>query len=310
MKGAFICLPRAALSDKRLGFEDLRVLLALWSWRGKSYTVHPTLAMIAERARVSAKHISGVTTKLARLGYIVKTGNGGRGQHVRYTLLEPETSPDSGVVYSETSPDSGEVCEVEARPSADGKTSPDSGEELQNVPRFRGGLEQNVPRSGGETSPASGDPIKETSLRQESAKADVPPLPPTKPKRAKREPMQPLHCSAELGQRWIQNRRETGARVLWNENTQARHDSEAAKAGITPEAAYIYAMQRGWQAFHARLYLQDEKPQQNGYKSAAQYKEEKARRDHIEMYGAEYAQQMDAYRQAFAAQSNQQLQLE
>lgn len=164
-------------------------------------------------------------------------------------------------------------------PTGNAAAERDRERDFLGVARQRHQYHTETPQSHSDTPPVShrdpiGDaPIVEVLNNQVNNQGtSTPHFHPTKPKRAKREPMQPLHCSAELGQRWLQNRRETGARVLWNENTQERHDSEAKKAGISPEAAYIYAMQRGWQAFHAKLYLQDEKPQQNGggYISAAQ----------------------------------------
>ena len=84
---------------------------------------------------------------------------------------------------------------------------------------------------------------------------------------------------------------------------------EAEKDGLEPQEMVELCIKKGWARYETGWKANEER-KQNGYKSAAQYKEEKARRDHIEMYGAEYAQQMDAYRQAFTEQTNQQLQLE
>ena len=81
-------LPNEVWSDERLTLWQLKVLGALYSFKGKGGVVWPKKVTLAERAGVPVQHISRLTKELAALGWITKEGGGGRGAATRYTLHE------------------------------------------------------------------------------------------------------------------------------------------------------------------------------------------------------------------------------
>jgi hypothetical protein len=82
--------PLEALTDKRLTESERKVLLVLFSFRGKvSDTVWPGREKIAERSNIKdLARIGKITTKLAELGWLVKYKKGFSG-HNTYRLTFP-----------------------------------------------------------------------------------------------------------------------------------------------------------------------------------------------------------------------------
>lgn len=106
-------LPRAALADRRLTPRQLRVLIGLYSYAsGTCDTVWPTREALAERCGLRASDISAATTQLQSLGWVQKTGRGGKSKASHYRLTVPEivTVPEFGTVpdfSTQTVPESG-----------------------------------------------------------------------------------------------------------------------------------------------------------------------------------------------------------
>lgn len=87
----FSIVPLEVIQDKRLTLEQVRVLVALFSFRNKTTnTVWPSRAAIAERTCVHPSNISEATTALAKLGWLTKEGLGGFSKSTRYTLTTPD----------------------------------------------------------------------------------------------------------------------------------------------------------------------------------------------------------------------------
>jgi len=82
--------PLEALTDKRLTESERKVLLVLFSYRGKvSDTVWPGREKIAERSNIKdLARIGKITTKLAELGWLVKYKKGFSGHNI-YRLTFP-----------------------------------------------------------------------------------------------------------------------------------------------------------------------------------------------------------------------------
>ena len=86
----FAAIPIEALRDGRLTLQQFRVLAALHSFKPRgSNEVWPSRGEIAERTGMSERKVSDATSALAGLGWIEKTGTGGRSQAARYRLLNP-----------------------------------------------------------------------------------------------------------------------------------------------------------------------------------------------------------------------------
>jgi hypothetical protein len=111
MDEKFIFAPVDVIKDHRLSLMQLRVLLALFSFRSKNTdVVFPKRLKLAQRCGYSEKIISRTTTQLVNLGWIEKIGNGGRSAPCKYKITFPdldETVTDSvTVTYPVTVTDS------------------------------------------------------------------------------------------------------------------------------------------------------------------------------------------------------------
>lgn len=99
--GTFALIPIEVIKDKRLTLEQTRVLIALFSFRGEeTNVVWPSREAIAERTGMSLARISEATTALAKLGWLKKSGSGGRSMATRYTITVPQqgTVTEQGTV--------------------------------------------------------------------------------------------------------------------------------------------------------------------------------------------------------------------
>lgn len=120
----FGIVPVEVAMDARLTLQQMRVLVALYTFRNRNTEMaHPTREEIRERTGMALSKISTATTDLERLGWLTKAGNGGRSQATRYRVHVPET-----ITESVTVPESETVPESALNPSRIGnETVPDSG---------------------------------------------------------------------------------------------------------------------------------------------------------------------------------------
>ncbi len=86
----FAMVPVEAIQDRRLTLEQMRVLIALLSFRNKAGdTVWPSREAIAERTGMHPANISNATSALVKLGWLEKDGKGGYSKATRYTIKVP-----------------------------------------------------------------------------------------------------------------------------------------------------------------------------------------------------------------------------
>ena len=137
-KPDFIILPFDILQDDRLTLRQIRVLMAILSWRKKNTNVSAiSREMIAERTGYQLSRISAITAELEKLGWIKKEGNGGRSKWIRYQICEVHlnqnqdlngTQIGNGLSSDETVPESETVTELDLNGTQIGiKTVPKSG---------------------------------------------------------------------------------------------------------------------------------------------------------------------------------------
>ena len=127
----FGVVPVEVAMDQRLTLQQMRVLLALYTFRNRNTELtHPTREAISERTGMALTKISKATTDLERLGWLTKVGNGGRSQATRYRVHVPETLTDSDTVSkTKTVPDQVTVSAQETvTDSVTGK------EQTKNIP--------------------------------------------------------------------------------------------------------------------------------------------------------------------------------
>jgi len=101
MQTPFAIVPVEAAMDHRLTAIQLRVLIAILSFRNKNTNIaFPSRAKLAERCGYSEATISRATSALVELGWLRKVGKGGRGKAVEYEVTVPdiETVTDAETV--------------------------------------------------------------------------------------------------------------------------------------------------------------------------------------------------------------------
>ena len=88
---SILVAPLEALTDAMLSDPERRVLLALFSYRGKvTELVFPSLEALSERSNINDKtRISKITTSLAKKGWLTKKKRGFTGCN-QYTMCMPE----------------------------------------------------------------------------------------------------------------------------------------------------------------------------------------------------------------------------
>ena len=103
MSNLFARVPLEAVADGRLSKVQLRVLIALCSFRNsEDEEVWPSRAKLSDRCGYNEQTISKATTGLCRLGWLEKTGKGGYSQSCRYRITPPDlTSTDTPETVSE-----------------------------------------------------------------------------------------------------------------------------------------------------------------------------------------------------------------
>lgn len=82
-------LPAEIMTDDRLTLRQIRVLMAIFSWRKTNTNLaRVSRQMISDRTGYPLSRISTITTELESLGWIKKKGNGGKSQWVEYRVRE------------------------------------------------------------------------------------------------------------------------------------------------------------------------------------------------------------------------------
>jgi hypothetical protein len=94
----FAKVPVAVLSDSRLGKNELKVLISLFLFAGKTGKCFPKRETISQLTSIPVGKISTITTRLSALGWIEKQGNGGRSSPAHYLIRQPETLPKTVTV--------------------------------------------------------------------------------------------------------------------------------------------------------------------------------------------------------------------
>lgn len=143
---AFAKMPVEAFTDHRLTLKQIRVLGAILTFADRDGVAHPKALQIAERCGMLERHVSTITTQLAELGWLEKTGNGGKSTPAQYRV----TPPDLGSIKP---------------PSNQG------GKCNQNPPRFG---EQTPPDLGSNTPPDLGGGKKQTIEQTNNRPEPVP----------------------------------------------------------------------------------------------------------------------------------------
>lgn len=111
----FSLIPNAVWGDRRLTFEQMRVLCGLFSFANSERVCWPSRQAIAERTGVHAANVSAATTALERLGWVTKSGRGGKSKATRYLLHVPATLAEPATVaQSATVADSASVTVAES----------------------------------------------------------------------------------------------------------------------------------------------------------------------------------------------------
>lgn len=83
-------IPFEVVADSRLTLETMRVLLVLFSFLDdETGTAIAGREDISKYCGMHPSNISEATTKLVELGWLVKKGNGGGSQYIRYSINIP-----------------------------------------------------------------------------------------------------------------------------------------------------------------------------------------------------------------------------
>ena len=87
----FSIVPLEVIQDPRLTKRQIKVLIALLSFRGKNTnTVWPSRKTLSERCNLPITRISETTTQLVDLGWLSKDGKGGFSKSTRYHITVPD----------------------------------------------------------------------------------------------------------------------------------------------------------------------------------------------------------------------------
>lgn len=118
----FSIVPIEVWADRRLTLEQVRVLGALLSFRGKNTDlVWPSRQQISERTGgMHQANISTATSALEKLGWLTKEGKGGHSKATRYRITVPETT----VAESATVAEQATVAQSATRTVAESATPP------------------------------------------------------------------------------------------------------------------------------------------------------------------------------------------
>jgi hypothetical protein len=225
MSDIFSILPIEAAADERLSKTQLRVLIALLSFRGKNTNmVWPSRETLSKRCGLPVNKISCATTELCALGWLKKLGNGGRSKASVYEVTVPDLD-------DKTLPNSVTVTESVTVTDSGSKTLPESG--TKTLPDLGRGKEVTI------------ELTKEVTIKD---KAQAP-----------MRMLTDLGVSEQTAKDFLTLR--NAKKAPFTETALNRIKAEAEKAGFTLEAALAECASRGWQSFKAEWV---NKPQQQG----------------------------------------------
>lgn len=136
--GKIIVSALEIVQDKRLTLMQIRVLLALFSFRGKNTNlVWPKRNTLGELLGYSENNITKVTTQLVDLGWLKKVGNGGRGVPVHYEIVPPdfdvETQSELDRLYEDTKSKQDRVIDIETQSELDSVIDIETQSDLDSV---------------------------------------------------------------------------------------------------------------------------------------------------------------------------------
>lgn len=86
----FGMVPPEAAADNRLTKRDYKVLIALYCCAGKDGKCNPKRETLTEMTGVRPGRISETTTRLSKLGWLEKSGDGGGSLPLDYLLTTPK----------------------------------------------------------------------------------------------------------------------------------------------------------------------------------------------------------------------------
>ena len=87
----FSIVPIEIIQDPRLTKRQIKVLIALLSFRGKNTsTVWPSRDKLSQRCNMPVTRISQTTSELVELGWLIKEGKGGFSKSTRYQITVPD----------------------------------------------------------------------------------------------------------------------------------------------------------------------------------------------------------------------------
>lgn len=122
MPHPFAMVPLEACADDRLSRIQLRVLIALCSFRNSEHEeVWPSRATLSTRCGYSEQTISRATTDLCRLGWLQKAGRGGFSKPCSYRITPPDLNT-SATLETVSEPDT--VAEPETVSESDKQRCP------------------------------------------------------------------------------------------------------------------------------------------------------------------------------------------
>ena len=87
----FSIVPVEMIKDDRLNKNDLKVLIAILSFRNKNTNLcMPSREKLSERCHLPVNKISVITGRLVNMGWLEKEGKGGFSKSCRYTFMVPD----------------------------------------------------------------------------------------------------------------------------------------------------------------------------------------------------------------------------
>lgn len=93
----YLIIPFEVLSDERLTLRQIRVLMAIFSWRKKNTGLaRVSRELLSERTGYPLSRISTITSELVDLGWIENVGNGGKSQWSEYRVKDVSNSQENG----------------------------------------------------------------------------------------------------------------------------------------------------------------------------------------------------------------------
>lgn len=225
----FAIVPWEVAADGRLTSRELRVLIALLSFRARNTGLFfATREQIGERCGMRPGRVSTTTSSLADKGYIVKLGKGGRGMATRYEFTLPADVGET-------------VPKVETVPKAE--TVPDW---AQNGTHF--GYLNGTPRG------VHAETLTETHIAETQNTARAGRAAASRAHTSAREAAAPSVCPDDVESQtwgdWLAVRKAKRAGPV-TATVLAAMRREAARAGISTEAAVRTCAERGWQGFRA-----------------------------------------------------------